>query len=256
MAVEPLSLDPAQPANAGTLAIFSQLQEGLLRLRADGSPTGALAEGWSVGEQGRRYTFLIGPRKWSDGVAITAPQFISAWTRLLAPGSRSPGLPTLLKIRGAAAFHAGRVTNPQSLGLRSPSPDVLEVETEGVEKIFLAQLTSPYLAPERDDVRRAYPESFSEPLHFRATGPYQVLEWKRGESMLLVANSYYPSPPEITKVRMVFVPEGEAKQRFEKGELEVIYPTRDFPRPRAAPTVREVFLAPDGVISFAQMRWK
>lgn len=255
VAVEPLSLDPAQAANTGTLAVFSQLQEGLLRLRPDGTPTGALAEGWSVDEKGRRYTFLLGSRNWSDGVPVTAAQFISAWTRMLAPGSQSPALPTLLKVRGAKAFHAGH-GDAQSLGLRTPSPDVLEVETQNVEPQFLAQLTSPYLAPQRDDVLQAHPKDFSDPLHFRATGPYQILEWKRGESMLLVANSYYPVSPEIAKVRLVFIPEAEATRRFENGELEVIYPTRNFPKPRASKSVQELLISPEGVISFAKMRWK
>ncbi len=254
-AVEPLSLDPAQPANAGTLAVFSQLHEGLLRRRPDGAPTGALAEGWSLNEKTRRYTFLLGRRKWSDGVAVTAPQFISAWARLLAPDSDSPALPTLLKIRGARAFHGGRSAEVGTLGLRAPSADVLEVETESLDPSFLAQLTSPYLAPQRDDVIRAYPKHFSDPLHFRATGPYQILEWKRGESMLLVANSYYPTPPEVSKVRVIFVSEAEANRRFEKGELEVTYPTREFPQPRVSPAVQDLFVSPDGLISFAKMRW-
>ncbi len=255
LAVEPTSLDPAAPANPGGDTVFAQIQEGLLQSHPGKTPSGALAQGWSVGENGLRHTFLLGDRKWSDGVPVTSSQFIASWTRLLRPESKSPALPTLLKIRGAKAFHSGATSDPNSLGLRAPSLDVLEVETVEADPGFLAQLASPYLAPEREEVLKSHPGESFNPLHLRTTGPYQVLEWKRGQSMLLVANSYYPMAPEITKVRLVFLADAEATRRFHQGELDVLYTQRES-HPQVRPTVRDVFFSPGGVISFAKLRWK
>ena len=60
--------------------VAGSFSEGLVRLDADGNPQPALAESYTVSDDGLTYTFTLRDGiTWSDGTPITAKDFEFAW---------------------------------------------------------------------------------------------------------------------------------------------------------------------------------
>ncbi len=183
--------------------VLRKLQRGLFRTQGGVLETDLVSE-WSADNGGRRLVFQLRPDRWSDGVELSAGDFVFAWKRALLPNSRSSGVSTLLEVKGARAFHVGATADFQTVGIRALNRSTLEVTLEKPSKGFLEKLDNPVLGPQREDVFQLHPKDFASPLHLRTIGPYQVLEWKKEESLLLVANSYSEIKPQPAKLRLVF----------------------------------------------------
>ena len=87
---EPSDLDPAMTTSLPESIAELQIFEGLTRLDKDNVPRPALAERWSVSDDGKTWTFVLRPGiVWSDGTAITADDFVYSWLRVLSPEKAS-----------------------------------------------------------------------------------------------------------------------------------------------------------------------
>ena len=87
---EPSDLDPAMTTSLPESIAELQIFEGLTRLDKDNVPRPALAERWSVSDDGKTWTFVLRPGiVWSDGKAITADDFVYSWLRVLSPEKAS-----------------------------------------------------------------------------------------------------------------------------------------------------------------------
>ncbi len=186
---EPRTLDWYLAEDPASHFILQQTQRGLTWLDANGKVIAALADGWSTDASRTQYAFTLSPSaKWSDGVPVTAEHFAYGWNRWLQ-GDRKRAPQGLALVETVVAHGPGQL----KVTLQQPDPD------------FLKTLADPRLGPQRPDVASAFPTAFADPLHLRSTGPYQVLEWKPGSHLWLVANSYfYGGKPALDKVQLVF----------------------------------------------------
>lgn len=103
---ETYTLDPQRMSFLQDLRLAGVLYEGLLRLDPDtGEPVAALAEAWSVSEDGLAWTFrLRDGATWSSGAPVTAHDLVFSWMRALLPdtAARTSGL--FMVIDGAREF--------------------------------------------------------------------------------------------------------------------------------------------------------
>jgi oligopeptide transport system substrate-binding protein len=108
---ETYTLDPQRMSFLQDLRLAGVLYEGLLRLDPDtGEPVAALAEAWSVSEDGLSWTFwLRDGATWSSGASVTAHDLVFSWMRALLPdtAARTSGL--FMVFDGARAFFDWRV---------------------------------------------------------------------------------------------------------------------------------------------------
>ena len=106
-AIEPESLDPQQLTATHTARLAQAIFEGLTRYDAPTlQPAPGVAEHWEISEDGTRYTFHVRPGShWSDGVPITAEDFVYSWRHLLAPATGSRNAYMLHPVRGAKEIH-------------------------------------------------------------------------------------------------------------------------------------------------------
>jgi len=224
---EPLSLDPGLAIDMPSIVPIEQLFSGLLELSPDMSVLPDVASSWEVLEGGRKYIFhLRDDVRWSDGVQVTAGDFEYAWKRMLDPASGSP-LPSLLfDIRHAKAHHQGELTDPDRLGVRASDEVTLVVELEEPTSYFPYLLTycPTFAVPEH--VVEARRESWAEPDNIVTNGPFTLVAWKRGESMVLERNPVYHgrSTGNLQRVEALFLmgqPEREL-QMYEENSLEIL----------------------------------
>jgi ABC-type oligopeptide transport system substrate-binding subunit len=143
---EPFTWDPARAGDAGTASVLAQVFEGLTAFDANGDAQPALAQSWSVSDDGRRITFqLRAGLLYSDGTPIRAQDVIDSWLALLDPARPSPLATLLAEVTGAREYLSGAVGR-DAVGLRAISDATLEVNLDRPATYFLAATASPSLA--------------------------------------------------------------------------------------------------------------
>jgi len=142
---EPFTWDPARAGDAGTASVLAQVFEGLTAFDASGGVQPALAQSWSVSDDGRQIIFQLRPGlSYSDGQPIRAQDVVDSWLALLNPARPSPLATLLGDVAGADEYLAGDVGR-DGVGLTATSDATLEVDLRRPATYFLAVTASPSL---------------------------------------------------------------------------------------------------------------
>ncbi|HEX2889828.1 ABC transporter substrate-binding protein [Vineibacter terrae] len=166
------SLEPGINRDANTDTVIQVLFEGLVAHRADLSVGPALAESWTVSDDGRTYTFRLREGvKFHNGAPLTATEVKWTWDRLMA----QTGWNCRRTFDGSSGLKV----------LEVAAPDVRTVVYRLAEPqaVFLKQL-----ANVQCHVLVAHPDSVGADGKWTApigSGPYKLKEWKRGELVTL-----------------------------------------------------------------------
>jgi peptide/nickel transport system substrate-binding protein len=189
--LEPPVLDPtANPAAAISEVLYGNVYEGLVKFAADGSVLPALAEGWTISDDGLTYVFkLRADVRFQDGTAFDAASAKFSLDRAIAPDSVNSQKSRFAAIRSVEAV--GPLT--LRITLRRRSGGLLQSLAFGS-----AVMVSPESAA----------GNASRPI---GTGPFRFLKWRRGDSITLVRNSgYRGTPPKLDEVTFKFITDPSA----------------------------------------------
>ena len=156
------TIDPAMSTGQPENRVINGLFEGLLRnLPEDGwetkyglhdtvpmTPQDAVAESYTLSDDGRVYTFIIRPTaKWSNGDPVTAEDFWWSWRRTLHPETASQYAYQLYYLVGAKAFNLATVKEGQAVEVElADRRDPLQPFPRGT--IVRGTLTSIHKPPE------------------------------------------------------------------------------------------------------------
>lgn len=174
----PLTLDPALAEDVDTRGVVDQLFSGLVDLGPGMDIVPDVARGWEILEDGRRYVFhLRDDVRWSDGTPVTAEDFVYAWRRVLDPRTNSPIAGLLYDVKGARAFHAGQTADPDSVGVRAPTPQTLEVELEQPTGYFLYLMAYNASYPVPRHAVEACGAAWAEVGRLVTNGPFRLDEY-------------------------------------------------------------------------------
>lgn len=214
-------LDPAKSGDAPIVTVISLVFGGLIRLNERLEIQPDAASDWTVSADGTVYTFTIREGlKFADGTPVTAGDFVFSINRALAPETASFGAASALShIVGAAERASGTAASVS--GVRALDRRTLEIRLDGPVAFFLVQLSYPYTFVVPRKLVESGPDWAGSAY---GIGPYQVQEWKRGESILLTTNpNYYGGTPGVAKVRFSFNRDSEvALQRYLAGEFDIM----------------------------------
>lgn len=172
----------------------------------------------SVSADGKTYTFRLRRGfRFSDGSPVRASAFARAINRMLAPEMNSPGVQYVRDIVGAgrvlarkAATAAGVVARGNTLVVRltRPAPDF----THRTASTFFCAV--PPTLPIDPEGAGAFP----------AAGPYYVVEYRRGERIVLRRNRFYggtrPHNVDGFDVDLRAASPQEVVRRVERGEAD------------------------------------
>jgi peptide/nickel transport system substrate-binding protein len=186
-AAEPASLNPLLGyGDGGAAKIF----DGLVEHDANGAVHPQLAaELPQVSADGRSWTVALRPGvRFSDGAPFGAEDVVATYRALLDPAFGSPLRPRFDMVTGVDQVNPSTVR----FDLAYPYPALPKLLTLGI---------LPRTALARPAPLTASPVN----THPVGTGPYQLLEWRPGERMVLAANgSYFDGPPAVRKVTVLF----------------------------------------------------
>jgi oligopeptide transport system substrate-binding protein len=213
------SLDPAVQSDAGSAQVVAQLFETLTAIDAAGHIQPALAQSWTTSSDGRSMTFELRPDlRFSDGSALTAPDVVASWMRVLDPSHPSQLASLLDDVVGARAYQEGSGAK-SAVGLSAPSQGQVAVEFLHPASDFPAIVSSPTLAVVPSSIDQN--PSVLRPGSFVGSGGYVVSAVSDTETTMTANPYYWAGPPPIKTIHLLNSIGGKSPvSEFENGNLD------------------------------------
>lgn len=222
-AAEPNSLDTHYIQGNWESDIVGDLVIGLTTPDVNGEAIPGAATSWDVSEDGLTWTFHLREHVWSDGVPVTADDFVFAYRRILDPATASTYAYYLYPILNAEAVNSGQLPGTE-LGVEAPDDLTFVVHLEHPAP-FLAQfMTHQTTYPVPRHVVEEFGKDWARPEHYVGNGPFTLKEWVPNDHVMAVKNPLFYDADNVAIDRVVYYPTSDydaALQRFRAGELDI-----------------------------------
>jgi ABC-type oligopeptide transport system substrate-binding subunit len=216
---EPPSLDPALSSGLIDSLILAMF-EGLISLHpVTGAPMAGLCTHYESTPDGLRYTFYLRghpqprgtrlpnadnltaefsrglpaapdslPARWSDGVPVTAYDFVYSWRRASDPATAADLAYLFYPIRNAQSISAGKLA-PDLLGIRALDDYALEAILEYPAPYFLELVSGRVFAAVPRHVVEQAGERWTDPDNIVCSGAFKLHSHRPYDSIVLRRNS-------------------------------------------------------------------
>jgi len=190
------SLDPSVCSDAESFTTHSNVYEGLVKEVEKNGVVGielAGAEKITTNADKTVYTFKLRDTKWSDGKAVTAQDYVFAWTRLADPKTAADYMMFLdeIGVKNAKEFSEGKVGADQ-LGVKAVDDKTFEVTLKAPTAFFENACAFKALAPGREDLAKAQGDKYGTDFKTMAfNGPFVVADYQKGSKVVYKKNETY-----------------------------------------------------------------
>lgn len=203
-AAEPRHLDIARDIYGAGVAI-NWGGEPLLRRDQNQKLVPALAESWKAGENAAYWDFVIRQdARWSDGVPITADDWVFTFRHLASPKLDNPWTWFYYDVKGVRA-HKENKAAAENIGVEALDDRTVRIwgEHGAIPHLpalmaYMAAVPTPRHKAERD------PEHWADTAeNFVSSGPMRLLSWQHNQRLEWDANPFYNGPHKPGIQRLV-----------------------------------------------------
>jgi oligopeptide transport system substrate-binding protein len=219
---EPKSLDPAYFDEIWSFQIAGDLLMGLTTENAEGKPIPGAAERWEASPDGRVWTFHLRDHLWSDGMPVTAEDFVFAWRRVLDPKTPAPYASYLYPIVYAREVNGGTMP-PDALGVAAPDKKTVVVTFANPIPFVAEFMTHHTLYPVPRHVVAEKGDAWSRPGNYASNGAYVLKEWVANDHITLSKNPRFYDAANVKIETVNYYPTQDADaglRRLRAGELD------------------------------------
>nr|WP_047582281.1 ABC transporter substrate-binding protein [Methylobacterium sp. ZNC0032] len=244
------STNPGVNRDGNTDSVVLHMVEGLVGYAEDGSVGPLLAEKVEISPDGKTYTFTLRKGvKFHNGATMTSADVLWSWTRYMDPKTDWRCLSDFDGRNGLKVVSA-----------KAPDADSFVMELNEPNGLFLDTLARADCGGtaviHKDSVKAD--GSWDKPI---GTGPFRLGEWKRSQSVQLLAFDQYVSPkgdkrdgyigskrPLVKEARFMVIPDAATvKAGLLSGSLDMaLMPESDVPDLKNAPNLT-LAIAPNPV---------
>ncbi len=220
---EPKSLDQDYMQGDWEDNIGGDMLIGLTTQDANGDPIPGAATSWEQSADGLTWTFHLRDHLWSDGVPVTAEDFLYAWRRILDPKIASGYAYFLYPIKNAEAINGGKMPT-SALGASAPDDKTIVVTLEHPAAYLPQFMMHMTLWPLPKHVVEKKGDAWSKPGNYVANGPFVLAEWVPNDHVTLIKNPKFYDAANVHLNRVIFYPTTDAVaalKRFRNKELDV-----------------------------------
>ncbi|MER1976548.1 ABC transporter substrate-binding protein [Pseudocitrobacter faecalis] len=220
---EPASLDPHKVESDVEFNIISDMFDGLVAVKPDGTIEPRLAASWE--NKGNWIFHLREGITWSDGTPITAQDVVWSWQRLVDPKTASPYASYLgnMNIVNAGDIAEGKKA-PDTLGVKALDDKTLEITLTQPTAAFLPMLAHPSLVALDKTLVTRFAEKWTKPEHFVSSGPYTLSQWIVNERIVGKRNPRYWDDAHTVINQVTYLPissEAADVNRYRAGEIDI-----------------------------------
>ncbi|HAH11658.1 MAG TPA: peptide ABC transporter substrate-binding protein [Alphaproteobacteria bacterium] len=239
---EPNSLDPHSATGTWENNIIGDLFMGLYTEDAAAKPILGAADSVKTAPDGLSWTFTIRPHTWSDGVPVTANDFVFAFQRILNPANAREYAQVLFPIKGARAVNTGKIP-PAQLGVKAIDAKTLVIELEKPAPYLPELLTHYTTYPIPKHAYDKHGDKWSRAGNMVTNGPFMLKEWRQNDRVIAAKNPKFYDAANVKLDGVVYFPTQDdpaAFRRFQAGELDMHerWPIAELARIRANPTLK------------------
>lgn len=226
--IEPETLDPALVLGIAEGRIVAGLFEGLTRNDpVTSDPIPGLAERWEISPDARIYTFHLRTNLvWSTGEPITADDVVYSWIRALAPATASGYAGQLFYVKNAEDFNAGKIKDPNQVGVHALDRYTVRVELNNPTAFFLDLCAFQTLMVVPRQAIEKYGDNWMMHQPMPVSGSYELVAWRINDKVRLKKNHRYWDAAN-TKTELVdFLPIGSpitALNLYETGGADIVW---------------------------------
>jgi oligopeptide transport system substrate-binding protein len=220
---DPVSLDPPKTTGTWEDRVLGEMLIGLTQSDAEGRPIPGMATSWETSADGKVWTFHLRHALWSDGVPVTAGDFVFSLRRLMDPATASEYAYLLFFIKNAEAVNAGKLP-PGALGVRAIDDYTLEITLTHPAPYLLELTKHQTMYPVPEHVVERWGPHWTDPAHYVANGPYKLVSWRLGDRLTLTRNPLYFDASRVCIDQIDFYPTTDpvaAERRVRRGELDI-----------------------------------
>jgi oligopeptide transport system substrate-binding protein len=221
---EPDTLDPHKAQGQWEYNIVGDMFVGLMTEDAAGNPMFGAATSYTASPDGLTYTFKLRDHTWSDGVKVTAQDYVYSFRRIGDPKFAAQYVSILYPVKNMQAAAEGKVSVDQ-IGVRAVDDRTLEIQFH-FQVPYLAQLLTHFttFAVPRHVVQK-YGDAWVRPENIVTNGPYVLKQWVPNDHIELVRNPRFYDHGNVKIERVLYYPTQDteaALKRFRNGELDLI----------------------------------
>jgi oligopeptide transport system substrate-binding protein len=210
------SLDPHYITGNWEAYVIGDCLVGLTTEDINGEPMPGAAKSWETSKDGLTWTFHLRDHVWSDGVPVTAEDFVYAWRRILEPARGAPYAYYLWIVKNAQAVNNGKLP-ASALGIAAKDDKTVVVTLEHPAPYLPEWLMHQTVLPVPRHVLLVKGDAWSSPSNYVANGPYVPKEWVPNDRVVLVKNprfydaahvriqtvNYYPTQDVVAALKLL-----------------------------------------------------
>jgi oligopeptide transport system substrate-binding protein len=194
---EPPQLNSMKATDQVSILVLGHIMEGLVRYDRRGNIIPGVAERWELTDDHATF-WLRKDALWSDGVAVTADDFVFAWRNALDPATASEYAFVLYPIKHGEAINKGEI-HRSHLGATAIDDHTLRVELERPTGYFIKLGAFPTYFPVRQSFFESRGEAYAaEHDDLIYNGAFKMTAWTHGASLRMDKNEHYWDKDNIT----------------------------------------------------------
>ena len=170
---DPNTLDPQLAQATNESAILRELFEGLYADGPHGEPIPGLAKSAQTSADGLTWTFKLRPWRWSDGVPLTARDFVFAYRHMLDPQTGSSYSYLLYVLKNGAAVSGGHMPLTAG-GAQALDDETLQLTLEHPASYLPQLLKHQAFYPIPAHVVQRWGAGWVKQAHYVGDGPYDA----------------------------------------------------------------------------------
>ncbi|MCB1116280.1 MAG: peptide ABC transporter substrate-binding protein, partial [Chlamydiia bacterium] len=216
------SFDPRTGTEEETSYLHKMLFEGLTRIDPSGKPEPAIAKKIEISPDGKCYTFRLRKSKWSNGMPLTAHDFLYSWQMILTRKDLAPLSYLFDSIQNAQKIKEGLLPLSE-FGATAPDNHTLVVHLQSPCVPFLEICALSLFSPICQQVDEKEPSwSLSQGEDYVCNGPFTLESKDDAGGLILRKNLLYweNARVNLNKVTIPFVSHEEGKRLFLKKEVD------------------------------------
>ncbi len=221
---EPDSLDPHKATGSWENNIVGDMLIGLLTDDAMARPVPGAAVSWETSADGLVWTFKLREGMlWSDGVPVTAEDFVFALQRINSPETNAQYASLTHVVKNAAAALAGDVP-VTDIGIRALDPMTVQITLEHPAPYLTELLTHYTFFPVPKHAVMAHGNDWVKAGNYVSNGPYMLAEWQPNSFVHVVRNPNFYDNANV-QIDEVYYYSSEDQvaslKRFRAGEFDL-----------------------------------
>ncbi len=221
---DPDTLDPHKATGSWESNILGDMFLGLTTEDIKGDPIPGAAESWTVSPDGLTWTFKMRPGAvWSDGVPVTAQDFVFSFQRELNPATASQYAGMIYEIVNAEQVNTGKLP-PDQLGVKAIDDMTLEIRlvhpAAYLPQLLMHQITYPVPKHLYDK----FGDDWVKPENFASNGPFKLTAFRPNDSVRAAKNETFYDAANVKLDEIVYYPTDDSEaalKRIRTGELDI-----------------------------------